>query len=172
MDQEQKDVIEAVTKGSVQGVIDSCIGFFKKKKESDTTNTTDTSTVENIKKRTRILFIDDEDFEYGEVLTAAGWNFSQIKEVYDLDAENIKCADIIFLDHLGVGNVLTPQENGLGLLDAIKKKYPKKIVIFCSAHTGFGLDKKLQLADDWVPKSSDAIVYIQKIEEWSKKAHE
>lgn len=170
MDQEHKDVLEAVAKGTTKGVLDSITGLFRKDKKSET-KVKNPSLIEDIKKNTKILFIDDEDFEYSEVLTSAGWNFSQIKEVHDLDADVIKCADIIFLDYLGVGNVLTPQDKGLGLLEAIKKKYPSKIVIFFSAHTGFGLDKKMKLADDWVAKSSDAIVYIQKIEEWAKKPH-
>lgn len=171
MDQEQKDTIEAMAKGSAQGLIESCINFFKRKKKPVIENDKKNLTIEDIKKCTRILFIDDEDFEYAEVLSAAGWNISQIKEVDDLDASIIKCADIIFLDYLGVGNILTPQEKGLGLLDALKNKFPDKIIIFFSAHTGFGLDKKLKLADDWINKSSDAIVYIQKIEEWSRKIY-
>jgi two-component SAPR family response regulator len=167
MDQDQKDTIEAIAKGSTAGALGSLLDIFKRKKKP----IKEAPTIEDIKKHTKILFIDDEDFEYATVLMSAGWNISQIKEVEDLDADIVKRADIIFLDYLGVGNILTPQEKGLGLLDAIKKKFPDKIVIFFSAHTGFGLDKKLKLADDWVAKSSDAIVYIQKIEEWSRKIY-
>jgi hypothetical protein len=55
------------------------------------------------------------------------------------------------------------------LLKAIQTKYPKKIIIFYSAHAGFSLGDEFHSADDWLLKHSDPYVYLQKIEENARK---
>ncbi|HBH71424.1 MAG: Response regulator [Parcubacteria group bacterium GW2011_GWC1_42_11] len=130
--------------------------------------------IEEIKKITKILFIDDEDF--GVTLSTirnAGWNVNQINDVINFDAEDIKSADIIFMDYVGVGNVLTPKESGIGLLKSIKKRYPEKFIIFCSGYAGHIPGSEVHsIADAWIDKHADAFVFVDQIEVAAKKIHE
>ena len=57
-----------------------------------------------VKKRTQILFIDDEPFDFLlENIRQAGWSVKQTKEVVNLDSEDLRNSDIIFVDYRGVG---------------------------------------------------------------------
>lgn len=134
---------------------------FGRKKYSD----------DEIKKITRVLFIDDEKFGYIDRIKEAGWSVSQIFDLNNLDEECVRQADIVFLDYKGVGRSLSQSEEGIGLLKALKKKYPAKPIILYSAHAGFNLGDEFDLADDWLPKNADTYVYIQKIEEFAQKIH-
>jgi hypothetical protein len=122
----------------------------------------------DLKARVQILFIDDEQFEYIDTIRNAGWNVQQMEDIANLDDERLRRAHIIFLDYKGVGQHLSPRE-GIGLLKAIQTKYPKKIIIFYSAHAGFSLGDEFHSADDWLLKHFDPYVYLQKIEENARK---
>jgi hypothetical protein len=136
------------------------IGKRKKKK-----------TEQDIKRMTNILFIDDNKFEYIDVIRGAGWNVHQIFDLSSFDDEQVKMADIIFLDYMGVGKSLAPAQEGIGLLKGLKRKYPDKPVIFYSAHAGFSLGDEFKAADDWLPKNADTFIYLEKIEEFAKRIH-
>lgn len=126
---------------------------------------------EELKALASILFIDDEKFEYIDLIRNAGWNATQIFELQSTDNDHVKRADVIFLDYKGVGKILAPSEEGIGLLRALKQKFPDKPIIFYSAHAGFSLGDKFDLADDWLSKGADPHVYIQKIEEHVRKKY-
>jgi hypothetical protein len=130
--------------------------------------------IEEIKKITKILFVDDEDF--GVTLSTirnAGWNVNQINDVTNFDSEDIKGADIIFMDYIGVGNVLTPKESGIGLLKSIKKRYPEKFIVFCSGYAGHIPGNEVHsIADAWIDKHADAFIYVDQIEAAARKIHE
>jgi hypothetical protein len=73
--------------------------------------------VEELKKQTQILFIDDESFEQRlYAIRDAGWAVRQINDVSNLDCEEIRISNIIFMDYKGVGKIMTPSEEGIGLL--------------------------------------------------------
>ncbi len=124
---------------------------------------------DEIKALTNILFVDDEEFPHINRIREAGWNVQHVPDISNLDDEHLKRADIIFLDYVGVGRHLSPTQQGIGLLKAIKHKYQEKIIIFYSAHTGFTLGDEFDEADDWLLKHSDPYVYLQKIEENARK---
>ena len=138
---------------------------FNKKKEIS---------LEDVKKSTKILFIDDEDFSSKlSIIRNAGWNVNQINEVNDFDSEIIKNADIIFMDYIGVGKILTPKEEGIGLLKCIKKRYPEKFIVFFSGYAGYIPGHEVHLiADAWIDKHADNFVYIDQIEEAAIKIYE
>jgi DNA-binding NtrC family response regulator len=124
-----------------------------------------------LKDKTYILFVDDEQFDYIERIRAAGWNAHQVTDIENLDDEHLKRTHIVFLDYVGVGKKLAPNQQGIGLLKAIKQKYPQKIVIFYSGHAGFTLGHEFRAADDWMPKNADPYVFLQKIEENAQKVN-
>lgn len=156
---DETKLAEGVTRGLIGALIEH-LKFWKTKKEPSE---------EDLKKKINVLFIDDEKFEYIDRIRTAGWNVSQIEDLDNLDDERVKRADIIFLDYKGVGGKLSPTDEGIGLLKALKNKYPNKPVIFYSAHAGFSLSDEFNAADDWLAKNADPIVYIQKIEEFARK---
>jgi hypothetical protein len=165
---DQEEVAAGVTRGAINGAMDVIKSGWKKitgKKKKKT----EISNVSNLKEKVNILFIDDEPFDYIETIKEAGWNASQMFEVKNLDDEQLKRSHIIFLDYVGVGKILTPSQQGIGLLKEIKRKYSNKIVIFYSGHAGFSLGQEFKIADDWMPKNSDAYVFLQKIEENAQK---
>jgi hypothetical protein len=154
----------ALINTTVDGVKNLFRKIFKKKSLS----------LEEIKKRTQILFIDDEPFDYViNGIRQANWNVKQIMEVYNPDSEDLKNADIIFVDFKGVGKELTPTDEGIGLLKLLKNKYPKKYFIFISGYAGLIPGEKFfDIADGWISKNSDPYVYIERIESAAKTIYE
>lgn len=130
--------------------------------------------IEEIKKRTQVLFVDDDSFEYIlSNIRLACWNVKQINDISNMDSEEIKNADIIFMDYKGVGEKLTPHDEGIGLMKALKRKYPDKHIIFYSGYAGIIPGHEVHdIADGWIPKNSDAYVYIEHIELAAKKIYE
>lgn len=132
-----------------------------------------TLSIEEIKKRTQVLFVDDEDFSAKlSSIRGAGWNVNQINDVTNFNCEEVKNADIIFMDYVGVGKVLTPSEQGIGLLREIKKRYPGKFIIFLSGYAGLIPGHEVHsIADAWIDKHADSYVYIDQIEAAAVKIH-
>src|SRR3989344_1680888 len=147
---DETKIAEGITR-AILGLIPNFLHWLKRKRVNNSLALTD----EEIKRATNILFIDDEKFEYIDRIRDAGWNVHQLYDINNLDDEQIKKADIIFLDYKGVGRVLSPSQQGIGLLKGLKKKYSDKPVIFYSAHAAFSLGDEFKIADDWLPKNAD-----------------
>lgn len=125
-------------------------------------------TIEGIKAQTNILFIDDDkEFKIVPILKKAGWkntSFFPNADVRDTNAERIRKAHIIFVDIFGVGKTLYEDE-GLGLVVDLKKKYPQKKVVIYSAIPEHKLfHEAIKLADDQIPKNSQPAVFVSLIE--------
>jgi hypothetical protein len=121
-----------------------------------------------------VLFVDDEDFNVRlTTIREAGWNVNQIKDIINFNYEEVRTANIIFMDYMGVGQILTPSEQGIGLIKTLKKRYPEKHIIFYSGYAGFIPGHEIHsIADGWIHKHSDAYVYIDQIEASSRKIHD
>lgn len=118
----------------------------------------------------RILFIDDDTkFKVVQILKTTGWTHTKIiKDVKSLDCAEILEADILFVDIQGVGKLLAFADEGLGLADAIKTKYPLKKVIIYSAETkGDRFHKALRTVDSFLAKNADPYEFQQLIENFS-----
>jgi ActR/RegA family two-component response regulator len=123
--------------------------------------------ITDIKDKAHILFIDDQSFDVIERIRAGGWIVERVKDIKSLDDDRVRRAHVIFVDYKGVGKHLSNSEEGLGLIKALKKKYPKKRIILYSAHAEFSLADEVnhKIADDILPKNSDTTVYVEKIEQ-------
>src|SRR5688572_26689381 len=111
-----------------------------------------------------ILFVDDEDFPIVENLKKAGWAVSAVRDVKDLSDSKLKRADVVFVDFKGVGKVLAPGEQGLGLIKAIKNQYgDSKRVILYSGYTQFSLREDTRVADNQLSKEADTYEFINMI---------
>ena len=125
-------------------------------------------TIEGIKAQMNILFIDnDKKFKIVSILKKAGWkntSFLPDADVKNINVEKIKNAHIIFVDIKDVGKTLYKDE-GLGLVADLKKKYKEKKVVIYSAIPEHSLfHEAIKLADDQIPKNSQAAEFISLIE--------
>ena len=127
---------------------------------------------EDLKKICRILFIDDGEFDVPDILTNSGWkNTKKLSDVESLDSLDILEADIIFVDISGVGRKLRFSDEGLGLISALKKKYPhKKVVVYSAQRSGDRFHKGLSDADARLAKNADPFQFESLVEEFAKEA--
>lgn len=125
--------------------------------------------IDGMRAQTNILFIDD-DKEFKTIvpiLKKAGWkntSFFSDADVKDTSAEKIQKAHIIFVDIKGVGKTMYEDE-GLGLVADLKRKYPdKKVVIYSAIPEHKVFHEAMKLADDRIPKNSQPAVFVSAIE--------
>jgi hypothetical protein len=123
-----------------------------------------------LKDKTRILLIDDEETNLVESLKGEGWH---IKYMDDLDKYNntdLRDAHIVCIDIKGVGKKLNIKEEGLGLVRNIKDKYPEKKIILCSSFSSHDIfDNAIDLVDKKVYKDGQTHPFDSAIEELSYK---
>lgn len=123
------------------------------------------------KEITRILFVDDDvKFKVVNILKKAGWiNTKSKKDIVNLDDNDAKESDIIFVDINGVGTELF-QDQGLGLAYALKTKYPeKKIVIYSAESNGDRFHKAFRITDDCLSKNAEPYEFIHLVETFSNE---
>lgn len=108
--------------------------------------------IQDLRKRTDVLVIDDEVFEPKTFLEQNNYRFTQKNDI-----DNIKDVSeyaIVLCDIRGVGHSFSDTYEGAFIIKEIKKNYPEKIVI---AYTASQYDPSynlyLQHADDVLQKS-------------------
>lgn len=127
-------------------------------------------TLEEYKNETRILFIDDDSrFKVAKILTNSGWVHTKlIKDAKSLDDRDVVEASILFIDVQGVGVALGFSDEGLGLAEAIKDKYPfKKVIIYSAETQGDRFHKALRKADSFLSKNADPYEFQKIVEEYT-----
>lgn len=118
------------------------------------------------KELVRILFVDDDTtFKVVKILRADGWRSTRIvKDIASLDDPDIRDTDIFFVDIQGVGKILGFKDEGLGLVRALKERFPrKKVVIYSAEATGDRFHGALRLADDRLSKDADPYEFIRTV---------
>jgi len=131
-------------------------------------------TLDEIKLVCNILFIDDRKFPVVDILKNAGWsNTRSIKDLESLDQKEIREAHIIFSDIHGVGKKLKFSEEGLGLVVAIKEKYPTKKLIVYSAEEHRKVEAfhpAIDLVDNRLSKNADPYQFQVLVEKYAKES--
>ncbi|MCL4536333.1 MAG: hypothetical protein M1610_01900 [Nitrospirae bacterium] len=140
--------------------------WFKKDSLENIQITTD---LNEIRKRARILFIDDEDVPQIKVLKKEGFAIDQWKDIKNLKNIEDGNYDIIFLDIGGVGGGYS-REGAIGVLKDIKKSNPSIVLIAFSGQK-FAIEqtKFFQLADDVLNKDARAVEIKNRIEDFLKE---
>lgn len=78
--------------------------------------------------------MDDNQFKVTDILKKSGWlNVKRVKDITSFDDAEIKATNVFFVDIQGVGKTLKFSDEGLGLTQALKEKFPKKKVVIYSA---------------------------------------
>ncbi|WP_409281413.1 DNA-binding transcriptional response regulator [Pseudomonas defluvii] len=127
-------------------------------------------TLDDYKNETRILFIDDDSrFKVAKILANSGWVHTKlIKDAKSLDDRDIIDATILFIDVQGVGIALGFSDEGLGLAEALKDKYPnKKVIIYSAENQGDRFHKALRKADSFLSKNADPYEFQKIVEEFT-----
>lgn len=128
--------------------------------------------IDEIKQICRILFVDDRKFGVVEILAKSGWiNTKIIKDVVSLDDADIKDAHVLFVDIQGVGKALQFKDEGLGLISALKDKYPnKKVVVYSSESAGDRFHQGLSKADARLSKNADPYEFQTLVEKFARES--
>lgn len=124
----------------------------------------------DIKAKTHILFVDDEDFTVVKLLRNAGWTNTKLKrKISNVDDPAIIDAHIIFVDIVGVCDDLFKDE-GLGLARALKEKYPgKKIIIYSGETQGDRFDRTLRMVDECLPKNAEFYQFLSLVDQFANE---
>jgi len=124
---------------------------------------------EEIKKRARILVIDDSEFYYRQLFENDGYTIEKWEDVEDLSKLESGHFDLILLDIQGVGRNQSTEE-GLGILKHINKTCPSQIVIaYSNADWSLKYKEFFDMADAALDKSDDYVVFKRKVDDLLKQ---
>lgn len=131
--------------------------------------------MDDLKRITKILFIDDQNFNYITALKEKdGWqNISRIADPTSISQTELREAHIIFVDIQGVGKKMGFEDEGLGLVQAIREHYPeKKIIMYSAENKGRidGLHPAGNLVDFRLRKTASRYEFENAIERFAKEA--
>ena len=125
-----------------------------------------------LQKRTRILFVDDEDrSDVIDYLRKENWKCRQLSDIDTLENTEIKDAHIVCVDIKGVGRILHKENEGLDLVVSIRSRYPeKKIILYSSSPIHNIFHQANEMLDKRIYKrSGDLEVFRSAIQELSRK---
>jgi hypothetical protein len=128
--------------------------------------------LDDLKKLVKIVFIDDKSFKVVDILKKAGWsNTSWLKDIGSLDIREVGEAHIVFVDIQDVGHRLGFKDEGLGLIAALRQKYPyKKLVVYSAERTGDRFHDGFSAADARIAKNADPFEFQSLVEQYSREA--
>jgi DNA-binding NtrC family response regulator len=129
-------------------------------------NVPDTLSVEQLKRTTKVLIIDDEEpKELRELLKKEGWKNYYLNDLDALSNKKLEESHVVCIDIMGVGKKLQVQD-GMGLVKHIKKRYPeKKIILYSSVSKQDIFSDAIDHVDKRLRKESSLVPFIIAIEE-------
>jgi CheY-like chemotaxis protein len=133
------------------------LSFFKKKEWPKLP-------LDEIRKRSRILVIDDSDFAYRTLFENEGYTIEKWDDVDDLPKLEKGYYDIILLDIQGVGKEHS-KEQGLGILKHLHEVCPTQIIIAYS-NADFSLEYQdfFKMADAVLAKADDYVQFKRTVD--------
>lgn len=124
---------------------------------------------EEIKKRARLLVIDDSEFPYQALFERDGYTIEKWSDVTDLPKLESGYYDVLLLDLQGVGKQQSA-EQGLGILRHLRRSVPAQVIIaYSSADWPLKYQEFFLLADATLSKSSDYVDFKRKADELLQK---
>jgi CheY-like chemotaxis protein len=120
--------------------------------------------LEEIRKRARLLVVDDSEFPYEPLFRRDGYNLEKWPDVQDLPKLESGYFDLILLDVQGVGGEYS-SEQGLGILRHLRKTTPTQLIIaYSSADYSLKYQDFFRLADAVLEKSSDYFEFKRQVD--------
>jgi len=124
--------------------------------------------LDEIKKRARILVIDDDDFAYVSLFQQENYVIDKWDDINDLGKLENGTYDLILLDIQGIGQKIS-EEQGFGVLKHLKKVSPSQIIIaYSNADYSLKYQDFFDMADSRLHKSADFTEFKRKVDEFLK----
>ncbi len=102
----------------------------------------------------QVAVIDDEPFPKSELLRSHGFRLSELGDITDV--RMLREFEVILCDIRNVGKAFGSEYEGAYTIAEIRRHYPVKYLILCSAHTfDARYNKFTRLCDDQLRKSAD-----------------
>lgn len=132
--------------------------FFRKKSWPDID-------LSEIKKRARMLVIDDADFPYQSLFARDGYTLEKWPDVVDLPKLESGFYDVVLLDLQGVGREQSV-EQGLGVLRHLRHSAPAQVIIaYSSADWSLKYQEFFGMADAVLAKSADYVDFKRTVDQ-------
>jgi len=120
--------------------------------------------LEEIKKRARILVIDDNEFVYQSLFDKDGYTIDKWDDVDDLPKLEEGYFDIILLDIQGVGKRQS-YEQGFGILKHLYEVCPTQIIVaYSNADFSLKYQSFFKMADATLAKSDDYVQFKRTVD--------
>jgi hypothetical protein len=130
--------------------------------------------LDEIKNICKIVFIDDKTFPIIDILKKSNWsNVNRISDIDSLNQTEVREAHILFVDIQGVGKKLKLKDEGLGLIVALKQKYPnKRVIAYSSEDQGQvqAFHEGINVADSRLSKNAATYQFEFLVEKYAKEA--
>jgi len=122
--------------------------------------------MDEVRKRAKILVIDDMEFTYLPLFAKDGYTFEKWNDVDDLPKLESGYYDIILLDIQGVGAAQSHHEQGLGVLRHLRQTCPAQIVIaYSNADFSLKYHEFFKLADRTLAKTADYVEFKRTVDQ-------
>lgn len=127
---------------------------------------------DKIKFKARIAFVDDEEIAHVDRLRQDGYNINTLSDIEKIDDFIRQKYHVVVLDIQGVGQSISPDSEGWGILRYLKKECPNLVVImYTGAEWSITKYKKdADLADDFIGKDLEFLDFKYKLDGGIKKA--
>ena len=127
---------------------------------------------DKIKFKARVAFVDDEEIAHVDRLRNDGYNIQIMSDIENIDDFIRRKYHVVVLDIQGVGQNISPESEGWGILRYLKKECPNLVVIM---YTGaeWSITKykdDADLADDFIGKDMEFLDFKYKLDSGIKKA--
>lgn len=142
--------------------------FGKKENEAlKVLNKIDEKSISELRKKIKILIVDDEEYDIFELLSTRGYQVYYKSDItYPIETEPF---DLIVLDIKGVATKFGSTYGGFGFAKEVKMLYPNKIVICYSGTSDTKIMDKLNEIDDFIYKDTDIDNWANKLDSYIKK---
>ena len=109
---------------------------------------------------------------FRRLLINSGWeNTKTLPDIESLESLDVREAAIIFVDISGVGHNLGFSGQGLGLISALKERYPhKKVVVYSAQTRGNRFHQGLSDADARLAKNADPFQFERLVERLARES--
>lgn len=122
--------------------------------------------IDELRKRARILVIDDQEFPFTELLKRDGYDIDRWAEVESLSKLTDGYFDVLLLDINGVGLKESPRRQGLGILEHVKHSNPaQQVILYSSKPQSITQREVLILADTVLDKKAEYVDYKTAIDD-------
>jgi DNA-binding response OmpR family regulator len=124
---------------------------------------------EEIRKRSRLLVIDDQEFPYLPLFRRDGYNIEKWSDVQRLTDLQDGRYDLILLDLQGVGRQESHEQQGFGILRHLREQYPTLLVVaYSNADWSLKYQEFFALADSVLPKTADYVDFKARVDDLLK----